>query len=169
MNLDQLNSYTILFDEHGTPTFSSIRASDCFLGVSVNYHSSDEDEIFSACDAPFGLSNMRPVKNDKIGESRAIEIAVLLSLQPATVKVAYLDLADTTLQEVVKLYEEFGAVIREKERDAPPRKVAHILHDQLLYECLFGSICTAVEREPINSEFNIYIDNWPIPDDDIDI
>ena len=160
---------TVLFDEFGTPTFRADRESDYFLGVGVAYASEVEDYLFEHADKLFGLSNRSPLKNSRIRVSRAVSISQLLSELPVQVTVSSLDLSNDTLQQVANLYEQFGAEIRKFHRRADSRVVAQILHDNILDDTLFGSITRYLEINQTPESFEIFIDEWAIPESDIEV
>lgn len=163
------NRVIVLFDEFGNPTFRPDRHSDSFLGVSVVYQLEAENHIFEQCDVIFGLSNLAPVKNDRIGTSRAEGISELICSLPIQVTISSIDLSNTNLQRVVNLYEDFGAELRRLHRGVSPRLTAHILHDNILDDTLFEAMGRYLGEEPVATEFEISIDDWPIPSSDIDI
>ena len=159
----------VLFDEFGTPTFRADRPINSFLGVSVTYKSDDEHHIFQQCDTEFGLSNVRPLKNDRISESRAEKISKLISALPVHITISSLDLSNEDLKRVVGLYEELGGEIRRLHRGVGQRVAAHILHDQILDDTLFSAISRYLEDSPANQYFEIFIDDWAIPMSDIEV
>jgi len=169
MNIKEHNKIIVLFDEHATPTFGSSRQKDYFVGVGVTYNLMDEKQIFSACEKLFGLGNQRPLKNQKIGNSRAVEISKLLIKLPVQIIVSKLDLTDKNFEDRVNLYEELGNYMRPIHRDVSGRRLAHILHSRILDPALFESICRYLESVPKSSIFEIYIDNWSVPESDKEI
>jgi hypothetical protein len=78
----------VLFDESGIPAISNDQRTDWFLRVGVAYEQSDEETIFSKCEADFGLANSQPLKNDRITNSRAVNIAKLLADLPVSIYVS---------------------------------------------------------------------------------
>ena len=170
MNLqNSYNQVVILFDEQGTPTFREDRETNFFLGVSVMYDLSAEDFIFDQSRILFGLSNTGALRNRKISNSRAVEISQLLPELPIQIVISILDLSDIEFQRVVNLYRDFGDIMRERYRNVRGRPIAQILHPQVLDDCIFNSICDYSERNQINSSFLVFIDDWSIPVNDIEI
>ena len=169
MNIKEHNNIVVLFDEHATPTFGASRQKDYFVGVGVTYNLEDEKNIFSTCEKLFGLSNPTPLKNHKIGNSRAVEISKLLIKLPIQIIISKLNLTDKNFEERVKLYEELGSHMRPIHRNVSGRRIAHILHSRILDAALFESICHHLESVNKSSIFEIYIDNWSIPESDKDI
>lgn len=163
------NRVIVLFDEFGTPTFRDDRSIDTFLGVSVTYKIGDEGYIFQQCDAEFGLSNIKPVKNDRISASRAEKISELIPVLPILVTISSIDLSNEDLHQVVGLYEDFGTEIRKFHRGARSRVVAQILHDEILDDTLFAAITQHLESDLMSTDFEIYIDDWAIPTSDIHV
>ncbi len=170
MNLqNSYNQVVILFDEQGTPTFREDRETNFLLGVSVMYDLSAEDFIFDQSRILFGLSNTGALRNRKISNSRAVEISQLLPELPIQIVISILDLSDIEFQRVVNLYRDFGDIMRERYRNVRGRPIAQILHPQILDDCIFNSICDYSERNQINSSFLVFIDDWSIPVNDIEI
>jgi hypothetical protein len=169
MNIKEHNNIVVLFDEHATPTFGPSRQKDYFVGVGVTYDLKDEKHIFRACEKFFGLGNSKPLKNQKIGNSRAVEISRLLIKLPVQIIVSKLNLTDKKFEERVKLYEELGNYMRPIHRNVAGRRIAHILHSRILDAALFESICHYLESVHQSSIFEIYIDNWALPESDKDI
>lgn len=159
----------ILFDEQGTPTFRSDRETNHFLGIAVTYNLVDEDQLIKQCDQLFGLSNKKPLRNRQISIKRINEISDLLLDLPIQIIVTSLDLSNTELESVVKVYEDFGNVMREKYRNVRERPLAHALHTRIVDECIFTSITDYAERKRDNLLFSIFIDDWAIPKNDVDI
>lgn len=88
---------------------------------------------------------------------------------PLQVIISSVDLSNAEFKRVVKLYEEFGNVMRVRYRNVRERKLAQILHPQIVDKCIFTSICDYALRNQRNSIFSIFIDNWAIPQDDVSI
>jgi hypothetical protein len=160
---DELKKVIILFDEQGTPTFGYQPNSPNFLGVSITYDLSDEDMVFKKCDELFGLSKSRPLKNDKISPSKAIEISELISGLPLQVIVVSVDLSNVELQSVVRLYKEFGDIVRQKKRHVRERRIPQILHSQVLESTLFHSVTRYIKRFGVEVHFMPFMDQWSIP------
>jgi hypothetical protein len=165
----QINKVNILFDEQGTPTLSANRETNYFIGVSVSYKIEIENELFTNYNNLFGLSKSKPLKNDKISFSRALEIAKFLSNFDLQINIYYLDLCNKELHSTVKLYEEFSNIFRTKFRNVRPRPIPQILYSQILEHTLFMSVCDYMKINQITSKFSIYVDNWSIPDCDVNI
>ncbi len=169
INCEKHLSVILLFDEQGTPTFRTDRETNSFLGIGVTYKAVDESNIFEKCDRLFGLSNSRPLKNNDIGDSRAIEISEIIPDLPLQIVINSLNLANSNFEQTTRLYEEIGNFIRQEHRKARKRPIAQILHSRILDNTLFGSITRFIELFRINSEFNILIDDWAIPQSDREI
>lgn len=166
MNMEDHNNIIVLFDEHATPVFGPSRQKDYFVGVGVTYNLQDEKQIFSACESLFGLGNAKPLKNQRIGTSRAVEISKLLIKLPIQIVISKLDLTDKNFEDKVNVYEELGDFMRSIHRDVSGRPLAQILHSRILDPALFESISRYLEYVPKNSIFEIYIDNWSFPESD---
>lgn len=159
----------VLFDEQGTPTFRSDRETNSFIGITATYELSDEEDIYKSCNELFGLSNTKPLENNRISKTRAEDISSLLIRLPIQITISSIDLSNSDLQKVVTLYEEFGNLMRRQYRNIRERPLAHILHAHILDACIFNSICDCAARIQRNSTFVIFIDNWAIPKNDIEI
>lgn len=159
----------VLFDEQGTPTFGPKRDTDWFLGVAVVYDLEKEKEIFTACDALFGLAKTRPLKNNQISNSRAEQISDLVIELPIQIVVKSVNLADNEFQQVLTLYEQRGNELRKKYRQVGERNIAQILHSQILIETVFTSIIYYMERHLVSSSIAVHVDHWSFPRDDIEI
>lgn len=157
----------ILFDEHGTPTFRPDRESRFFIGAGLTYKAIDQNNIFSASNSLFGLSNNRPVKNLRLGLSRINQIGTLLTTLPIAWTVVLLDLSNSDLQRVANLYEEYSNLLRSQHRGVRERPVAQILYQQVLDHVLFSAIQNSVENNPVNTNFSIYLDNWSFSPEDL--
>lgn len=158
-----------MFDEQGTPTFRNDRETDWFLGVAVTYDLEDEEELFNTCSELLGLLNKRPLKNAKIHKERANGIAQLIANLPIQIVVSSLNLSNSDLQRVITLYEELGSLLRKRHRHVRGRPIAQILHSHILDECIFKSITNYMDINQISSKFSIYIDDWSIPTNDMEI
>ncbi len=117
----------------------------------------------------FGLSKSKPLKNDKISHSRALEIAELLPELNLLINIYFLDLSDKDLQSTVKLNEDFSNIFREMYRNVRQRPIAQILYNEVLGYTLFSSISDYIELHQISSQFSIYVDNWTFPNCDSNI
>jgi len=159
----------VLFDEQGTPTFGHDRETDWFLGVTVTYDLTDEKQIFSSCSELFGLSNQKPLKNNRISNSRAERISALAAELPLEVIINSVKLANDEFQQAVRLFEQFGNLLRARHREVGERNIAQILHSQIVDECIPHSIFGYVERHMTTSAFLVHIDDWSIPRSDVGI
>ncbi|MCJ7604222.1 MAG: hypothetical protein MUO63_22320 [Desulfobulbaceae bacterium] len=159
----------VLFDESGTPAIINDQRTDWFIGVGVTYQQSDEKSIFAKCDADFGLSNSKPLKNDRIGTSRVIRMANLLAGLPLFIYVSAVNTANPTLRNIIIKYESFGAKARQNFRQIRKRPIPQIIHSHVLDHCLFNLITGYFEEYESDAAFAIFIDDWSIPENDIDI
>ncbi len=159
----------VLFDESGTPAITFDQRTDWFIGVGVTYDQSDEDVIFSKGKADFGLANSKPLKNDRITNSRAVSIAKLLADLPAAIYVSSVNTANPTLREIIVDYECFGEIARRKFRQARKRPIAQIIHSHIRDHCLFNLITGYFNAGGDDAAFAVFIDDWSIPESDIDI
>lgn len=164
-----VKNMVVLFDESGTPAISNDQRTDWFLGVGVAYQQSDEKSIFGKCDADFGLSNSKPLKNYRIGTSRVIRMANLLAGLPLSIYVSAVNKANPTLRDVIGKYEPFGAKARQISRKIRKRPIPQIIHSLVLDHCLFNLITGYFEEYGGDAAFAIFIDDWSIPQNDIDI
>ena len=158
----------VLFDESGTPGISNDEKTDWFLGVGVAYEQSAEEIIFSECKKPFGLAKTRPLKNDQITNDRAVIIANLLANLPVSISISTVNTADPTFRSTIVDYECFTKKARES-RQVRKRPIAQIIHSQVLDHCLFHLITGHFEAGEGDAAFAIFIDNWSIPQNDVDI
>ena len=160
---------TVLFDESGTPKIGNCDRTDWFLGVAVRYDQSAENQIFFKCTKEFGLSNTKPLKNDRIGNSRAIRIAKLLAGLPVSIFVSGLNTADPEYREVIADYARLGNKAREEFREVRERPIAQFMHSRVLDHCLFHLITDYFEAGRGDAAFSVFIDNWSIPQSDVEI
>lgn len=160
---------TILFDEYGTPTFRKDRENEFFIGVGIGYKQSDEEEIFYKVGDLIGLQKIKSLKNNKISNKRAAEIAKTLKQLPLFLVVVAMNLSDQDLINTVSEYCSISNKIRENERELKGRPIAQILHSRVLDNCLFESITLCIENDPYLNNFDVFIDNWSIPNEDISI
>lgn len=158
-----------LFDESGTPTINNDQRTDWFIGVGVAYQKSDENGIFAKCEADFGLSNSKPLKNDRIRTSRVIRMANLLADLPLSIYVSAVNTANPTLRNIVRSYELFGANIRQNFRQIRKRPIPQIIHSHVLDQCIFNLITGYFEEYGNDAAFAIFIDDWSIPENDVEI
>lgn len=156
----------VLFDEQGTPTFGPDRERDRFLGVAVTYDLTDEKGIFSTCDEVFGLSNQRPLKNNRISNSRAERISALVTQLPIQTIVRSVNLADDEFQQGLTIYEQLGNQLRARHRQVGERNIAQILYSQILVETVFTSVIHYMERHQASSTISVHVDHWSFPRDD---
>ena len=159
----------LLFDEQGTPTFRADRETDSFLGVGITYKAADENDVFVKCEQLFGLSNSRSLKNKDISDSRALKISEIIAALPVQIVVKSLDLSNSDFKQVTELYAEIGDFIRQKHRQARKRPISQILHSRILDYALFDSITRFVELTRRDSAFDLFIDDWAIPQCDREI
>jgi len=164
-----VKNMVVLFDESGTPVISDNQRTDWFIGVGVAYQQLDEKIIFTKCEADFGLSNSKPLKNDRVGTSRVIRRANLLAGLPLSVYVSALNTANLTLRKIIVKYESFGANTRQHFRQIRKRPIPQIIHSHVLDHCLFNLITGYFEEDGNDAAFVIFIDDWSIPKNDIDI
>lgn len=160
---------TVLFDESGTPQVGNNDQTDWFLGVTVRYDQSAENAIFSECKREFGLSNTTPLKSDRIKNSRAVRIAELLAGLPLSIFVSGVNIADPEYRKTITDYVDFANTARKEVRQARERPIAQIMHSQVIDHCLFHSITDYFEAGGGDAEFSVYIDNWSIPQADVEI
>lgn len=160
---------TVLFDESGTPQIGNNDRTDWFLGVVVRYDQSAENEIFFKCTKEFGLSKTKPAKNDSIGCSRAIRIAKLLAGLPLSIFVSGVRIANPEYCKTIVDYARLGNIARKEHRQIRERPIAQIMHSQVIDHCLFHSITDYFEASGGDAEFSVYIDNWSIPQYDVEI
>ncbi len=160
---------TVLFDESGTPQIGNNDQTDWFLGVAVRYDQSAENEIFFKCTEKFGLSNTTPSKNDRIGNSRAIRIAKLLAGLPLSIFVSGVRISDPEYCKTIVDYARLGNIARKAHRQIRERPIAQIMDSHVLDHSLFHSITDYFEAGGWDAEFSVYIDNWSIPQSDVEI
>lgn len=163
------NRAIVLFDEFPTPTFVEERESDYFIGVSTTYNLSAEDLIFQRCLGDFGLNNRSPLRNRQISNSRIGRIIQILLDEPVQLVIFSLDLSNEDLQRTVTLYRDLGDIIRGKQRQVGGRPIAHILRDQIISHCTFFSATNILEEHDDVSIINIFLDDWAIPESDVEI
>ena len=158
----------VLFDEYGTPTLSLNRVQDIFLGVSVLYELSEEDNIFNRCDTIMGLSKSKPLKNDQISVSKAIDISKVLGKQALSISAKYLTLNNPALKDIIEIYKPFCNFTREIWRGIKKeRKDVQILYPQILERCIFDIIARYLESVDSGKYvFQIFIDDWGFPKPD---
>jgi hypothetical protein len=162
-------SIIVLFDESGTPSITNCERSDWFLGVGVAYDQAYEDDIFSKSNSLFALRKNRPLKNDRMRNSRAIGIANLLVDLPVSVVIARISLLNRAFHKTIVAYERFGEIGRREFRRARKRPIPQIIHSQILDNCLFHLITRHFESCGGDAAFSIFIDNWSIPKKDLEI
>jgi hypothetical protein len=169
MSETPINNVIILFDEQGTPTFGDDRETDYFLGVAVTYKIELENELFGDYNDLLGLNRSRPMKNDKISFSRVNDIVEILAKSELQINIYYIDLSNSVLQSIVKLYEDFSNLFRTRYRNVRERPIAQILYNQLLDHTLFMSISDYMKYHQVTTKFSINADNWCFPKCDVNI
>ena len=160
---------TVLFDESGTPEIGNNDRTDWFLGVVVRYDQSAENEIFFKCTKEFGLSNTKPAKNYSIGTSRAIRIAKLLAGLPLSIFVSGVRIANPEYCKTIVEYARLGNIARKAHRQVRERPLSQFIHSRVLDHSLFHSITDFFEAGGGDAAFSVFIDNWSIPQNDVDI
>lgn len=156
-----------LFDEYGTPTLNHERENEIFLGVAVSYKKSDEALVFKKVEGVIGFNKTKPLKNSQISTRKAIEIAESIIQLPLYISVITIDLNSREFVESVTEYHEKSNLIRTSERNIKSRPIAQIIHSKVLSNCLFEAITLCLETSAKLSEFEVFIDNWSIPQKDI--
>lgn len=160
---------TVLFDEFGTPQIANTDRTDWFLGVSVRYSQAEESGIFRKCEDVFGLTKTNPQKNKQISSCRAIRIAELLGGFPASIFVSGVNTTDPEYRKTITDYVDFANTARKEVRQVRERPIAQIMYSQVIDHCLFHSITGYFEAGGGDAEFSVYIDNWSIPQADVEI
>ena len=168
-NVNNKQDLILLFDEQGTPTFGNSRETDFFLGIGIIYNNIDEETIFNQCYDLFGLSNTNPLKNQRISNSRANDISRIVENLPIKITICKINLSDREFQDVVNLYGEFGTAMRKIHRQIRGRPISQILHTHILSDTLYISVTLYVKQYTCDSNFSIFIDNWSMPVNDIEI
>lgn len=158
-----------LFDEYGTPTLNQDRENEIFVGVAVSYKKSDEESIFKKVGDVFGFNKTQPIKNAQISVRKSIEIAESLIQLPLHVSVVTVDLNNPKFIESITAYHERSNEIRTNTRNIKSRPIGQIIHSKVLSNCLFEAITLCLETSSMLSEFEVFIDNWSIPQQDISI
>jgi hypothetical protein len=156
-----------LFDEYGTPTLNQDRENVIFAGVAVSYKKSDEKTIFSKVEDVFGFNKTQPIKNAQISVRKSIEIAESLIQLPLHISVITVDLNNPQFVESITAYYERSNKIRTSTRNIKSRPVAQIIHSKVLSNCIFEAITLCLETSSMLSEFEVFIDNWSIPQKEI--
>ncbi|MCK4784803.1 MAG: hypothetical protein KAV87_13710 [Desulfobacteraceae bacterium] len=159
----------VLFDEQGTPTFGPKRDTDSFLGVAVVYDLEKEKEIFSTCDALFGLTKPKPLKNDRISNSRAERVSDLVIKLPIQIVVKSVNLADGEFHQTMTVYVQLANELRKKHRRVGASNIAQRLYSQILVETVFNSIQDYMKRHLTSSSISVYVDHHCFPREDIGI
>ena len=161
---------TVLFDESGTPQIVGKYRNEWFLGCGVRYEQTAETEIFATCNEAVGLSKNRPMKNHRISIDRVIRIARILTDLPLSIYVSGIDTTDPEFRRIVINYKRFGKKARATHRpEVRERPIAQITHSYVLDHCLFHSIAGYFEAGGRDAHVSVFIDNWSIPRDDIDV
>lgn len=159
----------LLFDESGTPSIVTDPRTDFFIGVGVVYDSSHEQVIFSRCKIELGLEKPKPLKNDRIGKTRAVRIAQVLSELPLSIYVSTVNIADPEYQATLGAYEVFGNRARENYRGVGRRPIAQIIHTYVVDHCLYHAITGHFEAGGNDAVLSPFIDDWSIPQCDVGI
>lgn len=162
MNQNQAKAI-YLFDEFGTPTFNKEREFRHFVGVGVIYMHKYELQLFNSVDKLFGLSKIKPLKNNRIGNTRALDISIQLSKLPITLTIIHLDLDDNKLKNDTLLFQKFGTEMRKIHRNLKGKPVSQILYTQILNNSNMLSIKQLLEKYPGSYNLDLYIDNWSFP------
>lgn len=161
-----MDKVIILFDEQGTPTFRAKRESNNFLGIGIAYNQRNEESMFNECNQLFGLLKSKPLKNDKISNSRALEIAGLISTMDILIYIASISLIDNNFQNTVNSYGELSNLIRKNFRNVRPRSEAQIIHFHTLLPVFFNVIMSYIKHHQTPTTFSIFMDNWSFPEKD---
>lgn len=159
----------LLFDESGAPNINNDQRTDWFIGVGVAYEQSNEEIIFSKCQAEFGLANSKPLKNDRITNTRVVSIVKVLEDLPMSIYVTGVNTANPILRRIIVDYERFGEEIRENFRRIRKRPIPQIIHSHVLDHCLFNLITGYFEEGGSDAMFTVFIDNWSISKNNINI
>ena len=110
------------------------------------------------------------MKNNRISTDRAIRIARVLTDLPLSISVSGIDTTDPEFRRIVKNYKRFEKKARATHRpEVRERPIAQIIHSHVLDHCLFHSISGYFESGGGDAHFSVFIDNWSIPKDDVDI
>ena len=111
----------------------------------------------------------KPRKNERISNSRAMRIARLLTGLPVSIFVSGVNAADPEYRKIIGDYERFGNKARKEYRQVRERPIAQIMHSRVLNHCLFHSITGYFEAGGGDAAFSVFIDNWSIPQNDVEI
>lgn len=159
----------VLFDEQGTPTFRPERETDWFLGATVTYDLSDEEQMFSSCSELFGLSKTKPLKNRHIDNARAEQISDIAIELPIQLVARSVNLANDEFQQVLTVYQQLAGELRKKHRQVKGSNIAQRLYSQILVGTVFTSVIGYMERHRVSSAISVYVDHWSLPRDDQEI
>lgn len=171
-NLILPSRMVFLFDESGTPTLNGEHEEQLFLGASVAYDESNEEQILNACSEPMGLEKNSPKKFGMIGTTVAKRITEALSTVPLDIQCSFLDLASPILKQIAQEYMQIGNRIRMKVRGRhepgiKPRKMNQILYSQIQTNCTTFLISETIARAPDKLlSFELFFDHWVMPDCD---
>lgn len=160
------NHFIVLFDEFPTPTFGPDREADVFIGVTAAYRADDEAYIFSACTELMGLNNSRQLKNADLSVQRVTNIANLVATLPVQIGSAYLDQSNPVLQATFLRFENFGNRARRQYRKVRERKLAQLLHTEVMDRALCTAMFNFIVREKTHCHASLFIDNWSFPEAD---
>src|SRR5262249_28428869 len=83
--------------------------------------------------------------------------------------VSSVNTANSTLRKIIVEYERFGEKARRKFRQARKRPIPQIIHSLILDHCLFNLITGYYDAGGSEASFAVFIDDWSIPQNDIDI
>jgi hypothetical protein len=158
-----------LFDEYGTPTLRQDRENEIFVGVAVSYKNSDEKIVFDNLEKLICLNKSKPLKNSQISTEKAIKIAEKITHLPIYIATVTINLSNQEFVEAVTEYHRISNEIRNCKRKIKDRPIAQIIHSKVLSNCLFEAITLCLETSSNINEFNVFIDNWSIPDKDVSI
>jgi hypothetical protein len=167
--VDLKKQIIVLFDEQGTPTFGPDRETDWFLGVAITYDLSLEKDIFNTCNKIFGLSNEKPLKNNRISTSRVEQISNLVIDLPIQIVIRSVNLGNEEFKQVLTVYEQLGNELRKKYRQIEGRNIAQILYSQILVDTVFTSVTVYMESHKTSSAISINLDHHCFPKDDMEI
>jgi len=164
----------LLFDESGTPDFTSDPNDRYFFGVSLTYDESYEVELFSGIDSLVKLSVKKSLKNNNISNEKAITICRELSKYNINIEACYIDLKNVKLISIIKNYYDLNETVRtdvrlRKDPEIRERKVPQIIHSQILSFCFMECIFKLLKSD--NILYNVYpfIDDWSIPRKSIEL
>lgn len=158
-----------LFDEYGTPTIRKNRENKIFAGVAVSYKNSYENIIYENLEELICLNRSKPLKNAQISTRKAVQIAKTIINLPIYITAVTINLSNQSFVETVTEYHRISNKIRKCKRRIKDRPITQIIHSKVLSNCLFEAITLCLETSSNINEFNVFIDNWSIPTQDISI